>query len=111
MVMRAMRACACGERTNAAYRAPGQATSSVKVPSPRSSRASSRRGSARPTYGTEVQASISRVAFEVWDAELGVCLGSYVSRGDALAAVRRLLASSHGSVAPLGLIENQQRII
>jgi hypothetical protein len=51
------------------------------------------------------------VPFELWDAELGWCLGTYGSRAEALAAVRRLLEVSRGSVAPLGLVEDQQRVI
>ena len=45
------------------------------------------------------------MAFELWDAELGMSLGSYASEEEALAAVRQLCAASYGSRAPLGLIE------
>jgi hypothetical protein len=51
------------------------------------------------------------VAFELWDAELGVSLGSYASAAEALAAVRGLCAQSNGSRAPLGLIQDQRTIL
>ncbi len=44
------------------------------------------------------------MAFELWDAELGLSLGSYDDEADALAAVRQLCAASDGSRAPLGLL-------
>ena len=43
--------------------------------------------------------------FELWDAELGVSLGSYANEDEALAAVRQLCATSDGSRAPLGLLQ------
>jgi hypothetical protein len=49
------------------------------------------------------------VAFELWDAELGVSLGSYVNEDEALAAVRQLCAASDGSRAPLGLLQLTER--
>ena len=49
--------------------------------------------------------------FELWDAELGVSLGSYASESEALAAVRGLCAQSNGSRAPLGLIQDQRTIL
>jgi hypothetical protein len=51
------------------------------------------------------------VAFELWDAELGVCLGSYATETEALAAVRTLCAQSSGSRAPLGLIQDQRTVL
>jgi hypothetical protein len=51
------------------------------------------------------------VAFELWDAELGVSLGAFDTEQDALAAVRRLCEQSEGSRAPLGLIQDGQRVI
>jgi len=49
--------------------------------------------------------------FELWDAELGVSLGSFQSEAEALAEVRKLCEESAGSRAPLGLIEDQRRVI
>jgi hypothetical protein len=49
--------------------------------------------------------------FELWDAELGVSLGSYDTEAEALAAVRRLCLTSDGSRAPLGLIKDHQIIV
>src|SRR5262245_52742455 len=46
--MRLRRACATGLRTKQACRSPGSAMSSMKRPAPRSSVASSSRGTARP---------------------------------------------------------------
>jgi len=51
------------------------------------------------------------VAFELWDAELGISLGAFDTEADALALVRRLCRESNGSRAPLGLIEDGQRVI
>jgi hypothetical protein len=51
------------------------------------------------------------VAFELWDAELGLSLGVFDSEVEALAAVRRLCDQSDGSRAPLGLIEDQRRVL
>jgi len=51
------------------------------------------------------------VAFELWDAELGISLGAFDSEADALAVVRRLCHESSGSRAPLGLIEDGQSVI
>jgi hypothetical protein len=48
------------------------------------------------------------MTFELWDAELGVCLGSYASQPAAFAAIRRLLDASRGSPAPLGLLEVEE---
>jgi hypothetical protein len=44
--------------------------------------------------------------YELWDAELGVALGSYQSEDEALAAVRTLCEQSPGLRAPLGLIRD-----
>jgi len=44
--------------------------------------------------------------YELWDAELGVPLGSYQSEDEALAAVRTLCEQSPGLRAPLGLIRD-----
>jgi hypothetical protein len=44
--------------------------------------------------------------YELWDAELGVPLGSYQSEDEALAAVRTLCEQSLGLRAPLGLIRD-----
>ena len=49
--------------------------------------------------------------FELWDAELGVSLGAFASEGEALAAVRRLCDQSHGSRAPLGLIQDGHIVV
>jgi hypothetical protein len=49
--------------------------------------------------------------FELWDAELGLSLGSFDSEAEALAAVRKLCAQSGGSRAPLGLIEDHRVVI
>jgi len=49
--------------------------------------------------------------FELWDAELGISLGSFQSEADALAEVRKLCEQSAGSRAPLGLIEDQRSVI
>jgi hypothetical protein len=51
------------------------------------------------------------VGFELWDAELGVSLGAFETETEALAAVRRLCQQSDGSRAPLGLIQDGQRVI
>lgn len=51
------------------------------------------------------------MAFELWDAELGISLGAFDTEADALALVRRLCRESDGSRAPLGLIEDGQRVI
>ena len=55
------------------------------------------------------------MAFELWDAELGLSLGSYDDEAEALAAVRQLCAASDGSRAPLGLLnlteETQPQIV
>ena len=48
---------------------------------------------------------------ELWDAELGISLGSFQSEADALAEVRKLCEQSAGSRAPLGLIEDQRSVI
>ena len=49
--------------------------------------------------------------FELWDAELGISLGAFASEDEALAAVRRLCEQSHGSRAPLGLIQDGQTVL
>jgi len=49
--------------------------------------------------------------FELWDAELGVSLGAFDSEGEALAAIRRLCEQSQGSRAPLGLIQDGQKVL
>ena len=51
------------------------------------------------------------VAFELWDAELGISLGAFESEADALAVVRRLCQESDGSRAPLGLIQDGRRVL
>jgi hypothetical protein len=51
------------------------------------------------------------VAFELWDAELGISLGAFESEADALAIVRRLCLESDGSRAPLGLIQDGRRVL
>jgi len=45
------------------------------------------------------------MAYELWDAELGLSLGSFADEDEALAAVRLLCANSAGSRAPLGLLQ------
>ena len=58
---RVMRACANGERSTAACRALATGSrSSMKRPSPRSSASSSRRGSGRPTHGSEAALAPTR---------------------------------------------------
>ena len=47
----------------------------------------------------------------MWDGELGVRLGRYDTRGEALAAVRRLVDASHGSPAPLGLTADGEIVV
>lgn len=49
--------------------------------------------------------------FELWDAELGISLGSFQSEAEALAAVRKLCEQSAGSRAPLGLIQDQRAVV
>ena len=49
--------------------------------------------------------------FELWDAELGLSLGAFDSESDALAAIRRLCEQSHGSRAPLGLIQDGHIVV
>jgi hypothetical protein len=49
--------------------------------------------------------------FELWDAELGLSLGAFDSEREALAAIRRLCEQSHGSRAPLGLIQDGQTVV
>ena len=57
-----MRACANGERSTAAWRAFATGSrSSMKRPSPRSSASSSRRGSGRPTHGSEAALAPTRL--------------------------------------------------
>lgn len=51
------------------------------------------------------------MAYELWDGEMGLRLGTYASEPDALAAVRRLLAQGHGSTAPLGLIFDRGALV
>ncbi len=51
------------------------------------------------------------MAFELWDAELGVSLGAFDSEDEALAAVRRLCRESAGSRAPLGLIADRRTVV
>jgi hypothetical protein len=48
------------------------------------------------------------LVFELWDAELGVSLGTFASETEALTAVRRLCEQSQGSRAPLGLVAEQR---
>ena len=49
--------------------------------------------------------------FELWDAELGLSLGQFETESEALAAVLRICEHSHGSRAPLGLIEDGRTLI
>ena len=49
--------------------------------------------------------------FELWDAELGISLGAFASEDEALAAVKLLCEQSHGSRAPLGLIQDGQTVL
>ncbi len=49
--------------------------------------------------------------FELWDAELGVSLGAFDSEGEALVAIKRLCEQSHGSRAPLGLIQDGRIVL
>ena len=49
--------------------------------------------------------------YELWDAELGLSLGSYRSEAEALAAVRTLCAQSTGLRAALGLIRDGVAIV
>jgi len=49
--------------------------------------------------------------FELWDAELGVSLGSFDSEHEALVAIRRLCEQSQGSRAPLGLIKEGKSVV
>lgn len=49
--------------------------------------------------------------FELWDAELGLSLGSFQTEAEALAAVRKLVEQSSGSRAPLGLIQDRRTIV
>jgi hypothetical protein len=48
---------------------------------------------------------LTPMGYELWDAELGLSLGTYVDENAALEAVRQLCATSSGSRAPLGLLE------
>ena len=49
--------------------------------------------------------------YELWDGELGVRLGRYDTRGEALAAVRRLVDQAQGSPAPLGLTADGETVV
>jgi len=51
------------------------------------------------------------MAYELFDAELGVSLGTFESEDEALAAVRRLCRESAGSRAPLGLIADRHSVV
>jgi hypothetical protein len=51
------------------------------------------------------------MTYELWDGEMGVRLGSYVTEHDALLAVRALLEQGHGSSAPLGLIVHGRALV
>jgi hypothetical protein len=51
------------------------------------------------------------VAFELWDGELGLSLGTFESEDEALMAVARLCQDSRGSPAPLGLISNGTHVV
>jgi hypothetical protein len=48
---------------------------------------------------------------ELWDAELGLLLGTFETEAEALAEIRRLCEQSAGSRAPLGLIENGRTLV
>lgn len=49
--------------------------------------------------------------FELWDAELGLALGTFETEAEALAAVRKLVEQSSGSRAPLGLIQDRRTVV
>lgn len=49
--------------------------------------------------------------FELWDAELGLSLGTFDTEAEALAAVRKIAEQSNGSRAPLGLIHDRRTIV
>jgi len=49
--------------------------------------------------------------FELWDAELGLPLGTFDTELEALVAVRRLCAQSAGSRAPLGLVQDGRTVL
>jgi len=51
------------------------------------------------------------VTYELWDGELGVRLGQYGTRREALAAVREMTDESRASVAPLGLTEDGESLV
>jgi hypothetical protein len=53
----------------------------------------------------------THAVFELWDAELGLSLGRFDTEAEALAAVRKLCEQSHGSRAPLGLIDVDARSV
>jgi hypothetical protein len=64
-------------------------------------------------YLRSARIRLTDMEYELWDAELGVSLGSYSDEASALAAVQRLCADSNGSRAPLGLLQwnGQARIV
>src|SRR5215471_8589873 len=62
-----MRACACGLRTSAACRRPGNLISSTKRPLPRSKRGSSTRATEAPKYRVPTWSPL-RVALHLWCA-------------------------------------------
>ena len=49
--------------------------------------------------------------FELWDAELGLSLGTFETEAEALATVRKLVEQSSGSRVPLGLIQDRRTIV
>jgi hypothetical protein len=51
------------------------------------------------------------MSYELWDAELGLSLGTFTSEEQALAAVRVLCEQSAGSRAPLGLIQDERIVV
>ena len=53
----------------------------------------------------------SVAVFELWDAELGISLGSFDSEQEALVAITRLCEQSQGSRAPLGLVKDGQVVV
>jgi hypothetical protein len=59
----------------------------------------------------EPHSPLGHMHFELWDAELGVSLGSYASEDEALAAVRTLCDQNSGLRAALGLIRDQDTIV
>ena len=51
------------------------------------------------------------MTYELWDGELGLRLGEYETRQEALAAVRELAGATAASVAPLGLTAGGEVVV